>query len=129
LRCPDNNIDHAKDEGMELHGSVEAPIKVLELRQDRYVPWEYGHIDGKITLPKRCLQVLIEKNGRRIDRIVIRDAGFNHHVFYFDVTEPLDVLRKQLEATIERMRRRRGGLTPKEQRLLDAVDRHRKEHS
>jgi hypothetical protein len=126
VQCPDNGVDHNKDDGMQIHGSREAPIKVLETRQDKYVAWEYRYIDGQLVLPRRCLQVLIDKEGRRIDRIVMRDACFNHHVFYFDVTEQLDVLRKQLDVAIERMRQNRAGLSPEDRALLDAVDRNRK---
>jgi len=86
---------HNKDEGFVLHGSLEAPIKVEEMRRDgrppKYIDWEYNHIGKELVHFRKVHQSLLTNNDRMIDRIVVRRANGEMHVFYFDVTEQLAV--------------------------------------
>ncbi len=107
---------------MERHGSPQAPIKIDEKRPERAVRWEYEQIDRALMLPKRCLQSLVMEDGRSMDRIVVRDAGFKHHVFYFDVTEKLAVETKQIGDVIENMKRNRDKLSPEDREMLKAIE-------
>jgi len=107
---------------MVRHGSPESPIKIEDSRQERYVPWEYEHIDRHVTLPRRCLQGLCEAGGRFLDRIVVRDAGFKHHVFYFDVTEPMAAGLKKIKDGLEDMKKNRDKLSPKDRQMLEAIE-------
>lgn len=119
--CPEP-VDHHKDEGMERHGSPEAPMKIEERRPERAVRWEYEQIDRALTLPKRCMQSLVMSNSRSLDRIVVRDAGFKHHVFYFDVTDKLQAETKQIGDFVEQMKKNRDRLSPEDRKLLADIE-------
>jgi hypothetical protein len=100
--CTNKNVKHETDDLKELHGSLEHPIPVEETRINRYVAWEYKHI-GRVLPPyHRCFQQLFEDRIHEprisIDRVVVRDIKGNHHVFYFDVSAPMNadlVIRKK----------------------------------
>lgn len=123
--CPDR-INHHTDEGMELHGSPAAPIRIEETRPAHMVRWEYEHIDRILTLPRRCIQSLAHANGRWLDRIVVRDANFRHHAFYFDVTEKLAVETKEIQAAVDNLKKNRDRLSPTEQEMLEAIEQDEK---
>lgn len=87
--CPKKNVDHRTDTLKELHGTPEKPILVEETHPRKYINWEYEYILRKMPSPYiKCLQELLEAENphRDLDRIVVRDIGGNHHVFYFDMT-------------------------------------------
>lgn len=123
--CPEP-MDHHKDDGMERHGSPQAPIKIEERHPDRAVRWEYEQIDRVLMLPKRCLQSLVMEDGRSMDRIVVRDAGFKHHVFYFDVTDKLAAETNQIKDVIENLKKNRDKLSPEDRELLAAIEKDEK---
>jgi len=85
--CPSSDFDHQKDAGATRHGSPEEPILVEEMREDRYIKWEYEKIAKTIGFYRRCMQALLMTVDRQIDRIVVREANRTHHVFYFDVSK------------------------------------------
>jgi len=88
--CTNNNIRHETDELKELHGSLEKPIPVPEMREHRYVAWEYEEIGRQVVPFNKCFQQLFEDKEvsprKVVDRVVVRDIGGQHHVFYFDVS-------------------------------------------
>lgn len=99
VKCPmAGEVDHSKDDGFQSHGSRAEPVRVEELRQDRYVRWEYEKIGMTLGHYHRCFQELLldyvdpsdKKPGclakTAVDRVVVREANRAHHVFYFDVT-------------------------------------------
>lgn len=90
--CPNKNITHDTDALKELHGSPEAPIAVPNI--EKYVAWEYSQIDKIVGLYHRCLQQLFKDYNRvpkfSMDRLVVRDIKGNHHVFYFDISAPIN---------------------------------------
>lgn len=89
VMCPNKNVKHRTDSFKELHGSPKEPIMVAEMREEKYVAWEYEHLNRAMRTPyKKCLQELLreEATGRHFDRLVVRDIGGNHHVFYFEIT-------------------------------------------
>lgn len=92
--CPNKNISHDTDALKELHGSMEKPIPVEETRNRKYVPWEYNEISRIAGLYHRCQQQLFEDRTKTpkvsVDRIVVRDIKGNHHVFYFDISKPIN---------------------------------------
>jgi hypothetical protein len=123
--CPEK-IDHHKDGGMEMHGSPEEPIQIEESRKELGVRWEYQHIDRTLMLPKRCVQSLIMKDGKSLDRIVVRDAAFRHHVFYFDVTGALAAGTRQFADVIENLKKNRDKLSPEAREMLAEIERDEK---
>lgn len=92
--CPNKNIRHDTDDLKELHGSMEKAIPVEETRNRKYVPWEYNEISRIAGLYHRCQQQLFEDRTKTpkisVDRIVVRDVKGNHHVFYFDISKPIN---------------------------------------
>lgn len=98
--CSNKNVNHQTDALKELHGTPEKPIDIEDKRPRKYVNWEYEYILRKMSGPyQKCGQELLEdpKTGRSLDRIVVRDTGSNHHVFWFDVTEPMAEQGKTME--------------------------------
>lgn len=92
--CPNKNISHDTDALKELHGTLEQPVPVGDVRDGKYVPWEYQEISRIAGLYHRCQQQLFEDRTKTprisVDRIVVRDVKGNHHVFYFDVSKPIN---------------------------------------
>lgn len=92
--CPNKNISHDTDDLKELHGSLEHPVPVGDVRDGKYVPWEYQEISRIAGLYHRCQQQLFEDGTKTpkisVDRIVVRDIKGNHHVFYFDISKPIN---------------------------------------
>lgn len=85
--CPQAEFDHSLDREMEMHGSHVEPILVEEQRVKKYVQWEYEYILLRILYHKCFQQLLLDEDRKReLDRIVVRDYGGKHHVFYFDIT-------------------------------------------
>lgn len=97
--CSRPGVRHSDDGGMELHGSLAAPIPVPE--SPRYVAWEYEEIGRALPPYTACMQQLYEDraaNPRKVvDRIVVRDISGRHHVFYFDVSASRNAEREKLE--------------------------------
>lgn len=100
-------MDIHKDDGCILHGSLDAPIKVEEMRRDgvpaKYIIWEYDQMARELAHFRKEHQSLITKNQRMIDRIVARRANGEIHVFYFDVTEQLLEGGKAMMAIYEKL--------------------------
>ena len=92
--CTNKNILHDTDALKELHGSPEKPIPLGEKRIRKYVAWEYEEIGRVVGIYHRCFQQLFEDKTRTpkfsMDRLVVRDIKGNHHVFYFDISEPIN---------------------------------------
>lgn len=92
--CSYKDIPHGTDEKKELHGTLEAPIPVKETRVRKYVAWEYEEIGRVMGLYHRCQQQLFEDREKKprvsVDRIVVRDLQGKHHVFYFDISVPIN---------------------------------------
>lgn len=93
FQCPfHSNEEHMHDDDFEVHSYPDSAIKAPG--HNKYVAWEYEHIGKALPLPfKRCQQQLIQDDEQKpifsLDRLVVRDIKGEHHVFYFDVTEPL----------------------------------------
>ena len=101
-----SNEDHMLDGEMELHSIPDTAIKVPEDEGDRYVTWEYAEIGRRMNSPfKRCQQQLIQDDEQKpvfsMDRIVVRDIHAQHHVFYFDVTVPIQKERERYDKAWE----------------------------
>lgn len=104
VTCSNKNVNHRTDAFKELHGSPEKPTLVPDARNGKYVAWEYEYMARTMPTPyNKCLQELLlqEATGRRFDRIVVRDIGGNHHVFYFDVTARIDEAGTRLKTAFE----------------------------
>lgn len=102
--CPNKNVHHRTDAMKELHGSRERPIEVPQAPNGRYVEWEYAEILRRMPVPyTKCVQELLrdETAGKDLDRIVVRDVGSNHHVFWFDVTERLKEKSREMARAFE----------------------------
>ena len=104
--CPKKDVDHNSDAEMEQHGTPESPIEVEEKRDKKYIQWEYEYILRKMPTPyNKCQQQLYDgADDRHLDRIVVRDVGGKHHVFWFDVTEQLDLSIKKLDKVYQDMK-------------------------
>lgn len=94
--------DHMLDGDMELHSTPMEPIKVADERLKKYVAWEYEHIGRALKYPfKRCQQQMIQDKDQipvfTIDRISVRDTQSVHHVFYFDISVPINQERDLYE--------------------------------
>jgi len=85
--CTNRNVRHETDDLKELHGSPEKPIPVEERDVNKFVKWEWEHIGRSVVPFNRCQQSLHEENDRWFDRIVVRDSGGKHHVFWFEITD------------------------------------------
>jgi hypothetical protein len=92
--CPNKNVQHETDDLKEMHGTKEKPLPVAETRIKKYVAWEYDEIGRILGIYHRCYQQLFqdgEKTPRvSMDRLVVRDIKGNHHVFYFDISGPIN---------------------------------------
>ncbi len=99
--CRCKEVDHDSDLGMELHGSLENPVPVGDVRENRYVKWEYEAMDRLLPPYNRCLQQLFEDKDasprRAVDRLVVRDISGKHHAFYFDISVPLNARHERYE--------------------------------
>jgi hypothetical protein len=120
-KCP-SDLDHAKDAGMEMHGTREAPIPVSDKRVEHYVPSEYAEMGRKLGFHHICHHALLKIDGKTVDRNVAREANGKHHVFYFDVSEPYATSGKQMEDFIAELKRRRLRLNPREKQLLEMIE-------
>lgn len=91
--CTNKNIRHETDDLKELHGSMEKPIPVGEVGE-KYVAWEYAFIDKALPPYHKCFQQLFEDKEasprKCVDRVVVRDVAGRHHVFYFDISVPMN---------------------------------------
>jgi hypothetical protein len=99
--CSSHGVPHEDDEGKELHGSMDKPIPVDDTRAGHYVKWEYEHM-GRVLPPfNRCYQQLFEDREKSprvsVDRLVVRDISGKHHVFYFDVSIPINTDLQEME--------------------------------
>jgi hypothetical protein len=95
---------------MVCHGTAENPILVKEQRcaNGEYVEWEYRFIAGELGYYQRCMQELLDDNGRQADRVVVRTANGTHHSFCFDITSQYKAQKSQLEEIL-----RSAGICPK----------------
>lgn len=82
------------------YGSAEEPLMV-----PGYIAGEYAFIRKKIGPYERISQSLLRLGNRSVDRIVVKDDAGSRHVFYFDVSGPLDEMVKKLKAAWEEMKR------------------------
>lgn len=103
--CPNKNVRHESDNVKELHGSLEKPIPVPEMSEDKYVAWEYEEIGRQVVPFNKCFQQLFQDEKelprKAVDRIVVRDAGGRHHVFYFDISVQSNAARAQFEQAVK----------------------------
>jgi hypothetical protein len=92
--CPNKNVQHETDDLKEMHGTKEKPLPLGETRIKKYVAWEYEEIGRILGIYHRCFQQLFQdtKQSPRVsmDRIAVRDIKGNHHVFYFDISGPIN---------------------------------------
>lgn len=121
--CPNKNVRHETDDLKELHGSLEKPLALGDASTKGYIRWMYAEIDRKVMLAKRCYKDLFGdlKDARRIDRIVVRDVKGNHHVFYFDVSAPMNEDGKRLEQAYKDMQEGKA-IDPETRRLFEEVE-------
>lgn len=118
-----SGIDHSKDEGAQTHGTREAPLPVPDPRLDRYVESEYEEMGRVLGFYHRCFHALLKIDGKMIDRNVAREANGKHHVFYFDIDRQFREQGDKIRATVERLKKNRLRLSPKEKQLLEAIER------
>lgn len=129
--CPNKNVRHETDDLKELHGSIDKPLPLGDSSPKGYIRWMYAEIDRRVMLAKRCYKDLFGDIGgtkagdgmvstRRIDRIVVRDVKGNHHVFYFDVSAPMEEDGKKLEAAYKDMQAGKE-IDPETKRLFEEV--------
>lgn len=96
--CPNKNVRHETDDLKELHGTLDKPIVVEEIRDKKYVQWEYAFINRAMPGPYHiCLQSLHKDGQRQFDRVVVRDYSGNHHVFLFDITAAMAERDKEMK--------------------------------
>ena len=120
-QCQYESHNHGSNHKSEVHGSFSEPIKVEEVHKDRYVKWEYHYILKKFLYHK-CLQQFMsdEKFVKRVDRIVVRDYGGKHHVFYFDVTEATQLEDKRFEQVMKDYEAGKP-IAPNDKRAIEAA--------
>lgn len=103
--CPNKNVRHETDDLKKIHGSLEKPIPVPEMREDKYVAWEYEEIGRQVVPFNKCFQQLFEDTTvcprKAVDRVVVRDIGGGHHVFYFDISIQSNAARAQFEQAVK----------------------------
>jgi hypothetical protein len=103
--CPNKNIRHETDDLKDLHGSLDKPIPVPEMREDKYVAWEYEEIGRQVVPFNKCFQQLFEDKNvsprKAVDRVVVRDIGGRHHVFYFDISIQSNAARVQFAQAVK----------------------------
>lgn len=119
--CP-SDFDHKKDAGATRHGSPEEPIPVEEMREDRYIQWEYEKISKTVGFNRRCMQSMLMNADRQIDRIVVREANRTHHVFYFDFSKQWKAGQDGMMDKIAKLKA--GGKLP--QWMLDELEKDKK---
>ncbi len=129
VMCPNKNVKHRTDSLKELHGSPKDPIVVPEVRNEKYVAWEYEYLNRAMPTPyKKCLQELLheEASNRNFDRLVVRDIGGNHHVFYFDITARLAERGERMKKACEDYEAGRP-VDPRDREAIEAAIRIKKE--
>ncbi len=122
-QCQYESHSHGLNHKSEVHGSFADPIKVEEMNKDRYAKWEYNYI-LKRFLYHKCLQQLLsdEEFVKRVDRVVVRDYGGKHYVFYFDVTEPMLLEDKRFEQVMKDYQAGKP-IDPKDKKVIEvAID-------
>lgn len=69
-----------KDDGCEIHGSLETPIAAEEKRHDagQYIRWEYEEIKRQIGEHEQIIQSLLFRNKKKIDRVMVEASGKRH---------------------------------------------------
>ena len=119
-KCPAEDFDHKQDAGATPHGSLENPIVVEEMRDDRYIQWMYEQISRTIGFYRRCMQAMLMADNKQVDRIVVREANRTHHVFYFDFSRQWQAGQDKIMAEIAKLKAE--GKLPKE--LLDELEKN-----
>ena len=96
---------------------------VTEMRDTKYVAWEYEYLNRTMPTPyKKCLQELLreESTGRHFDRLVVRDIGGNHHVFYFEITAQIAARGERMKRAFEDYEAGRS-VDPKDREAIEAA--------
>ena len=73
-----------------FHGSKANPIPVPSGDMNRYVPSEYEYIRRTVGPYRRTMQALLNVNGRSMDMITVMTPEGEEHIFYFDISGPMD---------------------------------------
>ncbi len=127
-QCQYEDHNHGSNYKSKVHGSFAEPIKVEEMDKDRYIKWEYNYI-LKMFLYHKCLQQLLsdEKFVKRVDRVVVRDYGGKHHIFYFDITEPMQLEDKRFKQVLKDYQAGKA-ISPGDKKAIEAAIDLRSKH-
>lgn len=82
------------------HGSLKEPIKVTENRtaKGEYIKWQTAYIDRRTCLARKQKQSLHKPApGVYVDEVLVREANFTEHVFWFDVSDAMNTEQKVLD--------------------------------